>query len=208
MEDRRTGLDSEERPSVRAGSFQLSRPEPRHDVRLTTPVIGLKKGCEGSSRVATRGPVHALRLFKDAIAVMLEDQILTREEKRLIIKLAAVLHLDPEEPARAYQAILEGSELEAGRELSQAEQVDVYTRIFEVALLNASVSKDEFVVLAFLRSSFDISDEEHERIEAKLRTIVRMRFEDKNVVNKLLETLKDSVSTVGDLLDNIRTRRS
>ena len=36
---------------------------------------------------------------------MLVDGVLTREEKRLIIKLASALKLSPEEPAYVYEAI-------------------------------------------------------------------------------------------------------
>ena len=38
-------------------------------------------------------------MFRTTIEVMLRDGILTREEKRLIIKLANALGLSPDEPA-------------------------------------------------------------------------------------------------------------
>ena len=137
---------------------------------------------------------------------MLRDGVLTREEKRLIIKLANALGLTPEEPAEVYSAIRESRETESGREVTPNEQRLVYTRVFEVAIVNASLSKDEFAVLAHLRSQFSIDDADHTRIEADLRDMIRQKTEDENVVDKLLGTLKDSVSLVGSLFDSVRTK--
>jgi len=137
---------------------------------------------------------------------MLRDGVLTREEKRLIIKLANALGLSDDEPAQVYNAIKEDKSLESGREVSHNEQRLVYTRVFEVAIVNASLSKDEFAVLAHLRDQFNINDDDHARIEADLRDMIRQKSEDENVVDKLLGTLKDSVSLVGSLFDSVRTK--
>ena len=88
--------------------------------------------------------VGALTVFRTTIEVMLRDGILTREEKRLIIKLANALGLSPDEPAEIYAAIREQRETEAGREVTPNEQRLVYTRVFEVAIVNASLSKEDF----------------------------------------------------------------
>tara|TARA_B100001540_G_scaffold231025_1_gene205190 strand:- start:1101 stop:1574 length:474 start_codon:yes stop_codon:yes gene_type:complete len=152
--------------------------------------------------------VGALTVFRTTIEVMLRDGILTREEKRLIIKLANALGLSPDEPAEIYAAIREQRETEAGREVTPNEQRLVYTRVFEVAIVNASLSKDEFAVLANLRNQFSIDDEDHARIEADLRDMIRQKTEDENVVDKLLGTLRDSVSLVGSLFDSVRTKNA
>ena len=150
--------------------------------------------------------VGALDVFRSTTEVMLRDGILTREEKRLIIKLANALGLSDDEPAQVYNAIREDKPLESGREVSHNEQRLVYTRVFEVAIVNASISKDEFAVLAHLRDQFNINDDDHSRIEADLRDMIRQKSEDENVVDKLLGTLKDSVSLVGSLFDSVRTK--
>ena len=150
--------------------------------------------------------VGALTVFRTTVEVMLRDGVLTREEKRLIIKLANSLGLSPEEPAEIYSAIREGRESESGRNVSPNEQRLVYTRVFEVAIVNASLSKDEFAVLANLRAQFNIDDDDHARIEADLRDMIRQKTEDENVVDILLGTLKDSVSLVGSLFDGVRTK--
>ncbi len=150
--------------------------------------------------------IGALDVFRSTTEVMLRDGILTREEKRLIIKLANALGLSDDEPAQVYNAIREDKSLESGREVSHNEQRLVYTRVFEVAIVNASLSKDEFAVLAHLRDQFNINDDDHSRIEADLRDMIRQKSEDENVVDKLLGTLKDSVSLVGSLFDSVRTK--
>ena len=48
---------------------------------------------------------YSLEAFHSTISVMLVDKILTREEKRLIIKLASTLGLSEDEPSQIYQAI-------------------------------------------------------------------------------------------------------
>ena len=152
--------------------------------------------------------VGALTVFRTTVEVMLRDGVLTREEKSLIIKLANALGLSPEEPAEIYSAIREGRESESGREVTPNEQRLVYTRVFEVAIVNASLSKDEFAVLANLRAQFNIDDDDHARIEADLRDMIRQKTEDENVVDILLGTLKDSVSLVGSLFDGVRTKNN
>ena len=150
--------------------------------------------------------VGALDVFRSTTEVMLRDGVLTREEKRLIIKLANALGLSDNEPAMVYNAIREDKNLDPGRDVSFNEQRLVYTRVFEVAIVNASLSKDEFAVLAHLRDQFNINDDDHSRIEADLRDMIRQKTEDENVVDKLLGTLKDSVSLVGSLFDSVRTK--
>jgi hypothetical protein len=137
---------------------------------------------------------------------MLEDGVLTREEKRLIIKLANALGLSPEEPGEVYAAIREGKSTVNGSIVSPNEQRLVYTRVFEVAIVNASLSRDEFRVLAHLRDQFNIDDDDHARIESDLRDLIRQKADDENVVEKMLNTLKDSVSLVGSLFDSVRTK--
>lgn len=96
--------------------------------------------------------------------------------------------------------------MSAGRDVTPNEQRLVYEQVYEVAIVNASLSKDEFAVLAHLRDKFNIGDDDHARIEANLRDMIRQKTEDENVVNKLLGTLKDSVSLVGSLFDSVRTK--
>ena len=78
--------------------------------------------------------------------------------------------------------------------------------MFEVAIVNASLSRDEFRVLAHLRSQFDIDDAQHEEIEAELREMVKEKYEDAAVIDTLMNTLRDSVGMVGDLFDTFRKR--
>lgn len=161
---------------------------------------------KGSAYDVSGDSVGALDVFRTTIEVMLEDGVLTREEKRLIIKLANALGLSPEEPGEVYAAIREGESLPSGSMVSPNEQRLVYTRVFEVAIVNASLSRDEFRVLAHLRDQFSIGDDDHARIESDLRDLIRQKGDDENVVEKMLNTLKDSVSLVGSLFDSVRTK--
>jgi uncharacterized tellurite resistance protein B-like protein len=146
-------------------------------------------------------------VFRSTVEVMLSDGILTREEKRLIIKLASALDLTPEMPGTIYADIREDNSTVVGRIVDAAEQRGVYTRVYEVAIVNASLSQDEFRVLAHLREIFSIDDDEHSKIEKNLQEIMEERFDDnKNFLDKMLNTLKDSVSLVGGFFDSVRTK--
>jgi len=147
-----------------------------------------------------------LDVFRSTVEVMLADGVLTREEKRLIIKLASSLGLSSEEPAYVYEAIQSGTETKAGAPISAENMRSIYTKVFEVAIVNASLSKDEFRVLAHLRAQFDIDDNLHAEIEHELREMVREKYEDKAVIDTLMGTLRDSVGLVGDLFDNFRKK--
>lgn len=139
---------------------------------------------------------------------MLADGRLTREEKRLTIKLASALNLTEDEPALIYKAIQDGETSPSGELVSVDDAREIYTKVFEVAIVNASLSRDEFRVLAHLRAVFEIDDDEHESIETQLREIVKEKFEDPSVVDKMLHTLRDSVGLVGDIFDSVRKRAS
>ena len=149
---------------------------------------------------------HTLGAFPHTISVMLADKVLTREEKRLIIKLASALGLNENEPSEVYQAIRTGEVVKGGEPIDNKKAHEIYTKVFEIAIVNASLSRDEFRVLAHLRDIFQIDDDEHQRIEEELREIVREKFEDPNVIDKMLGTLRDSVSLVGDLFDVVRKK--
>jgi|TARA_B110000196_G_scaffold256582_1_gene226809 hypothetical protein len=149
-----------------------------------------------------------LDIFRSTVEVMLVDGRLTREEKRLTIKLASSLELTEEQPALIYKAIQNNTESEAGELVSMEKAREIYTKVFEVAIVNASLSRDEFRVLAHLRSEFEIDDDEHQSIETQLREIVKDKFEDPSVVDKMLLTLRDSVGLVGDIFDTVRKKAS
>ena len=148
----------------------------------------------------------SLNIFRTTVEVMLADGVLTREEKRLIIKLASALNLTSEQPGEVYSAIKEGNKSPKGDVVSVAEAKIIYTKVFEVAIVNASLSRDEFRVLAHLRSIFEINDKDHAIIEEALRIMVKEKFEDPNVMEKMLSTLRDSVGLVGDIFDTVRKK--
>ena len=148
----------------------------------------------------------ALDVFRSTVEVMLGDGVLTREEKRLIIKLASALNLAPEEPAYIYRCIQSGEGSRSGDPVSPENLRNIYTKVFEVAIVNASLSRDEFRVLANLRNQFDIDDELHEEIEQELREMMKEKYGDKAMIDTLMDTLRDSVGMVGDLFDTFRKK--
>lgn len=161
---------------------------------------------EGFGWTVTTSASRSLDVFRSTIEVMLTDGVLTREEKRLIIKLASALNLTAEQPAEIYEAIRTKTETPPGDAITEVTARKIYTKVFEVAIVNASLSRDEFRVLAHLRTVFDIDEEEHASIETELREIVKEKFEDPNVIDKMLLTLRDSVGLVGDIFETVRKK--
>ena len=150
--------------------------------------------------------VNTLEVFRGTVEVMLVDGILTREEKRLVIKLASLLELNSEEPALAYQAVTENTPVQGGKNIGRRKQLTVYENLYEVALLNESLSQDEWRVIRFVKNLFDISDEEDAIVLANIKRSVEEKFEE-GVVDKMLHALKDSVTIVGGLFDSVRTKK-
>ena len=148
----------------------------------------------------------ALDVFRSTVEVMLTDGVLTREEKRLIIKLASALKLKSDEPAYIYRCIQSGEASNSGEPVSDEDMRSIYTKVFEVAIVNASLSRDEFRVLANLRDQFNIEDQLHEEIEHELRETMKEKYGDKAMIDTLMDTLKDSVGLVGDLFDTFRKK--
>jgi hypothetical protein len=133
--------------------------------------------------------------FQGVVSIVLKDGQITREEKRLVIKLASLLGLDVDIPKRVYDAIVAGKILEGGTEIGKTKCLEVYAGIFQTAYLNASISEDEYLVVAYLRYLFDITDEENELvmndIHAELEDHVEKNV--KQVVEKGFEQAKDIV---------------
>ena len=61
-------------------------------------------------------------------------------------------------------------------------------------------------VVAYWDSAID--DDEHNLVESELRDMGKERFEDPNMVEKTLNTLRDSVRVVTTLFDNVRKKNN
>jgi hypothetical protein len=134
--------------------------------------------------------------FQGVVSLVLRDGQITREEKRLVIKLAGLLDLPDEVPKQVYDAVVDGGLVEGGRELSAGDRLRVYAGLFETAFLNASISEDEYVVVAYLRHFFDITEEEHAKVVSDLQMALEEHVE-KNmfrVVEKGFDQALDKVN--------------
>ena len=151
--------------------------------------------------------LNNIEVFKTTVQVMLDDGVLTREEKRLVIKLSSALGLTENEPGLVYKSIREGTELPSGREISEGEAREIFMKIFEVALVNASLSLDEFRVLDHLRETFGIDEADFNNIKSELEGIIKEKYDDPNVLEKVYEILKDGVNSINDRIDNL-TKKS
>ncbi len=147
-----------------------------------------------------------LEIFRTTVEVVLDDGILSREEKRLIIKLASALKLSPEDAPQIYEDIKNNKESSKGEPVNHENARAIYVKIFEIAIVNASLSKDEFRVLAHLREILSITEKEHEQVENELRELVKEKYDDDDLIESFLSTIKDSTKLVTNLFNNFRKR--
>ncbi len=150
---------------------------------------------EGSSPFVPTATLTDISTFQGVVSIVLKDGQITREEKRLVIKLASLLSLDVDVPKRVYDAIVAGEKVEGGTKIGKTKCLEVYAGMFQTAYLNASISEDEYLVVAYLRYLFDITDEENDLvmndIHAELEDHVEKNV--KQVVEKGFEQAKDIV---------------
>lgn len=144
---------------------------------------------------------RTLEVFSDCVTVMLNDGVLTREERRLISALSRNLDLKEGEPLQVYEKVKIGEKMLGGSKIAREKQLEIYQNLYEVALVGA-LSKDEWRILAFLRKEFAITDEEHETIQTKLKNNIKERSEPK-VVESLLKTLEDSANTITKMIGRL-----
>ena len=142
--------------------------------------------------------------FQGVVTIVLKDGEITREEKRLIIKLASLLGLENDVPKRVYDAIVAGEELSGGNEISKEACLGGYAGMFQTAYLNASISEDEYLVVAYLRYLFNITDEENELVMQGIHDELEEHVE-KNVFQVVEKGFDQAKDAVDGLFNRIRS---
>ena len=156
------------------------------------------------SRFVPSDVITDISTFQGVVSIVLKDGEITREEKRLVIKLASLLGLEEDAPKRVYDAIVSGEKLEGGNEISNEERLEIYAGMFQTAYLNASISEDEYLVVAYLRYLFDISDEENELVMNGIHDELEEHVE-KNVFQVVERGFDQAKDVVDGLFNRIRS---
>ena len=162
----------------------------------------MRKRCV--SRFVPSDTITDISTFQGVVSIVLKDGEITREEKRLVIKLASLLGLDEDAPKRVYDAIVAGEKLEGGNEIGNEERLNIYAGMFQTAYLNASISEDEYLVVAYLRYVFDISDEENELVMTGIHDALEEHVE-KNVFQVVEKGFDQAKDVVDGLFNRIRS---
>tara|TARA_Y100000588_G_C14142556_1_gene876762 strand:+ start:94 stop:576 length:483 start_codon:yes stop_codon:yes gene_type:complete len=140
-------------------------------------------------------------VYASVTVVLLRDGLLTREEQKLATKLAILLFKDEElitKPKEIYDLVVQEKEVTTGRKIGKRERMIIYREMFETAFMNASLSNDEMAVIAMLRSALQITDNEHEEVIDLVKSALEV-----NIEPKLLEKVKDELTSVLDLLSGM-----
>ena len=115
------------------------------------------------------GAPETLKVFSAVIRVVLSDGVLTQEEKRLIIAIGRELELDDGDPLKVYKAVLNGDEINGGRNMTRKERVDLYRKSWMTVHFNEDESDDEAAVMKCLREELHFSKDEANTIIEPLR---------------------------------------
>ena len=156
------------------------------------------------------GPVKTREVYASVTRILLRDGLLTREEQRLATKLAILLFKNDNNlkntPGEIYNSVVAGEAVEGGRIIGKHERVKIYQDMFEAAFVNASLGHDELAVIAVLRSSMNINDEEHDGAIEEMRGSLEESIEPK-LLEKVKGDLTNVIDLVGGMFDLIRLKR-
>ena len=112
--------------------------------------------------------------------------------------------MDEDAPKRVYDAIVAVEKMEGGNEIGKEERLNIYAGMFQTAYLNASISEDEYLVVAYLRYLFDISDEENELVMNGIHDELEEHVE-KNVFQVVEKGFDQAKDVVDGLFNRIRS---
>ena len=159
---------------------------------------------KGASPFVPDDIVTDISAFQGVVTIVLRDGEITREEKRLVIKLASLLGLDEDTPKRIYDAIVAGEVLEGGRVLDKDEMLRIYSGMFQTAYLNASISEDEYFVVAYLRLMFGITVVENDYVIKAIHDELEEHVE-KNMFQVVEQSLDQAKDVVDGLVNKLRS---
>ena len=100
--------------------------------------------------------------------------------------------------------VVVGEKLEGGNEIGKEDRLKVYAGMFQTAYLNASISEDEYLVVAYLRYLFEISDEENELVMNGIHDALEEHVE-KNVFQVVEKGFDQAKDVVDGLFNRIRS---
>ena len=158
----------------------------------------------GLSPFVPKDAVPDTSAFHGVVSIVLRDGEITREEKRLVIKLASLLGLGKDAPKQVYDAIIAGEEPVGGTVLEKDECLKVYAGMFQTAYLNASISEDEYLVVAYLRYLFNITEEENVQVIDGISAELEEHVE-KNVFQVVEKGFDQAKDIVDGLFNRIRS---
>ena len=151
-------------------------------------------------------PLDTNAVFKGAVTVALQDGHLDDQEMRILARLSHALRLDEGTPVQLYDDIVESRDSVDGREMVRSEALLVYGQILEAYCTMPEPSPQTALLLAYLRTAFDIT-------EPELRELVRSvdrhleQVVHRNVAAQLRTKIDDAIELISNPLQNFRIRR-
>ncbi|MFL2953406.1 MAG: hypothetical protein ACJZ4X_05070 [Candidatus Thalassarchaeaceae archaeon] len=145
-------------------------------------------------------------VFKGAVTVALQDGHLDDQEMRILARLSHALRLDEGIPVQLYEDIVGSRGSADGRGMARSEALLVYGQILEAYCTMPEPSPQTALLLAYLRTAFDITEPEHRElvrsVDRHLEQVVH-----RNVAAQLRTKIDDAIELISKPLQNFRIRR-
>lgn len=145
-------------------------------------------------------------VFKGAVTVALQDGHLDDQEMRILARLSHALRLDEGIPVQLYEDIVGSRDTADGRGMARSEALLVYGQILEAYCTMPEPSPQTALLLAYLRTAFDITEPEHRElvrsVDRHLEQVVH-----RNVAAQLRTKIDDAIELISKPLQNFRIRR-
>ena len=141
-------------------------------------------------------------VFHAVVTVMLSDGELTMEERRLAIKLGSLLFKGDDletEPKLIYDAVVAGEPVEGGRVIDKQERLEICRKMIETAYVNSSLSQDELVAIAMLRSAMAITEGEILEVRADIYRDLEEEVEPK-LLGKVRKDIREIFQKVEEFI--------
>ena len=149
-------------------------------------------------------------IYTETVKKALEDGIITRDEGKLLKSLRSSLGITESMHEKLEQGFRKGKEIlieDEDKELNLKDEIypDMYAETYKNAVITAlkdkKITQDEFRILDYLRQAFDISLEEHGKVEKEVRDELNKTYK-VGVTDMVWDRFNYWIKTVNRKLDD------
>jgi len=100
---------------------------------------------------------------------MLNDGLLSSDEKKMIIKLASIMGIEGKEPLKIFEAVINNKTVEDEEHLVPKQQLELYQNMILSIIQDEKMSDDEISVIRYIAQILKITEIEHNQCMQRLK---------------------------------------